>query len=124
MVKGQGSPELISDYGAQRTIWSRCIGTIRARIQCKSIYLYSSCSASLPDYLHSLYLFGGTAVAQWLRCCATNRKVAGSIPACVSGIFIDIISFISCYVPGVESAFNRNEYQEYFLGERVACAYG
>ena len=27
------------------------------------------------------------AVAQWLRCCATNRKVAGSIPAGVSGIF-------------------------------------
>ena len=22
----------------------------------------------------------GTAVAQWLRCCDTNRKVAGSIP--------------------------------------------
>jgi len=29
----------------------------------------------------------GTAVAQWLRCCATNRKVAGSIPADVIGIF-------------------------------------
>ena len=29
----------------------------------------------------------GTAVAQWLRCCATNRKVAGSIPAGVVGIF-------------------------------------
>ena len=28
-----------------------------------------------------------TAVAQWLRCCATNRKVAGSIPVRVSGIF-------------------------------------
>jgi len=27
----------------------------------------------------------GTAVAQWLRCCATNRKVAGSSPAGVSG---------------------------------------
>jgi len=27
------------------------------------------------------------AVAQWLRCCATNRKVAGSIPDCVFGIF-------------------------------------
>ena len=26
-------------------------------------------------------------MAQWLRCCATNRKVAGSIPAGVSGIF-------------------------------------
>ena len=29
----------------------------------------------------------GTAVAQWLRCCATNRKVAGSIPDGVIGSF-------------------------------------
>ena len=29
----------------------------------------------------------GTAVAQWLRCCATNRKVAGSILDGVIGIF-------------------------------------
>jgi hypothetical protein len=29
----------------------------------------------------------GTAVAQWLRYCATNRKVAGSIPDGVIGIF-------------------------------------
>jgi len=29
----------------------------------------------------------GTAVAQWLRCCATNRKVAGPIPDGVIGIF-------------------------------------
>ena len=29
----------------------------------------------------------GTAVAQWLRCCATNRKVAGSIPDGIIGIF-------------------------------------
>ena len=28
-----------------------------------------------------------TTVAQWLRCCATNWKVAGSIPAGVIGIF-------------------------------------
>ena len=27
------------------------------------------------------------AVAQWLRCCATNRKVAGSIPDGIIGIF-------------------------------------
>jgi len=33
----------------------------------------------------------GTGLAQWLRCCATNRKVVGSIPAGVSGFFIDII---------------------------------
>ena len=59
----------------------------------------------------------GTAVAQWLRCCATNRKVAGSIPAGVSGVFIDIKSFRS-----VDSASNRNEYKEYFLGVKAADA--
>ena len=32
-------------------------------------------------------IYVGTAVAQWLRCCATNRKVAGSIPADAIGIF-------------------------------------
>jgi len=31
--------------------------------------------------------FWGTAVAQWLGRCATNRKVAGSIPDCVIEIF-------------------------------------
>ena len=60
----------------------------------------------------------GTAVAQWLRCCATNRKVAGSTPSGVSGFFIDIKSFRSHYGPGVDSTSNRNEYQEYFLGIR------
>ena len=48
-----------------------------------------------------------TAVAQWLRCCATSRKVASSIPAGVSGFFIDIKSFRSHYGPGVDSASNR-----------------
>jgi hypothetical protein len=32
----------------------------------------------------------GTAMAHWLRCCASNRKVAGSIPAGVNGFFIDV----------------------------------
>jgi len=63
-----------------------------------------------------------TAVAQWLRCCATNRKVSGSIPAGVSGFFIDINSFRSHFDPGVDSASNRNEYQEYFLGVKAAGA--
>ena len=48
-----------------------------------------------------------------LRCCATNRKVAGSIPL---EFFIDIKSFRSHYGPGVDSAANINECQEYFLG--------
>ena len=28
--------------------------------------------------MHLVFILG-TAVTQWLRCCATNRKVAGSI---------------------------------------------
>jgi len=64
----------------------------------------------------------GTAVAQWLRCCATNRKVAGSIPASVSGFFFEITSFRSHYGSGVDSASNRNECQEHFLGVKAAGA--
>ena len=57
----------------------------------------------------------GTVVAQRLRCCATNRKVAGSIPA-------DIKSFRYHYDPEVNSGSKRNEYQEYFLGVKAAGA--
>ena len=64
----------------------------------------------------------GTAVAQCLRCCATNWKVAGSIPAGVSGFFFDIKSLQSHCGPGVDSDSNRNEYQEYLLGVKAAGA--
>jgi len=44
------------------------------------------------------------------------------VPAGVSGLFIDIKSFRSHYGPGADSASNRNEYQEYFLGvKRGRC---
>ena len=36
--------------------------------------------------------------------------------------FIDIKSFRSHYGPGVDSASNRNEYREYFLGVKAAGA--
>jgi len=68
------------------------------------------------------HMFLGTAVAQWLRCCATNWKVTGSIPAGVSGFFIGIKSFRSHCGPGVDSASNRNECQDLFLGVNVAGA--
>jgi len=64
----------------------------------------------------------GTAIAQWLRCCATNRKVAGSIPAGVIGFLVDINSSRSYCGLGVDSASNRNEYQVYFLGVKAAGA--
>jgi len=39
-------------------------------------------------YIIQLYLILlGTAVTQWLMYCATNRKVAGSIPAGIIRIF-------------------------------------
>jgi hypothetical protein len=57
---------------------------------------------ALPNV--GIYIYKGDAVAQWLRHCATNRKVAGS------DFFI------------VDSASNRNEYQEYFLGVKAAGA--
>ena len=50
----------------------------------------------LPEEAYSMKVFRifnfhmlllGTAVAQWLRFCATNRKFAGSIPAGVKWIF-------------------------------------
>jgi len=62
------------------------------------------CLSSLKLPLYKLIKWEwGTAVALWLRYCATNRKVAGSIPADV------IQSFRSHYGPGVDSASNRNE---------------
>jgi hypothetical protein len=40
--------------------------------------------------LYYFYFLLGTAVAQWLTCCATNRKFAGSIPDFVMEILTDI----------------------------------
>jgi hypothetical protein len=39
------------------------------------------------ELLPSIFYEEGTAVAQWLGYCATNQKVAGSIPEGVIGIF-------------------------------------
>ena len=52
------------------------------------LFRYSfSLFQGLPPYLGVCYFMWGAAVAQWLRCCATNRKVASLIPAGVIGIF-------------------------------------
>jgi len=40
----------------------------------------------------------------------------------VDFFLFDIKSFRSYYDPGVDSASNRNEYQEYFLGVKAAGA--
>jgi len=51
--------------------------------------------------------------------CAISRKVAGLIPGDVIlslEYFVDIKPFRSHYGPGVDTAPNRNEYQDYLLG--------
>ena len=59
--------------------------------ECADIHNYSL--QHFPSITLQLDIFRGirpiwrTAVEQWLRCCATNRKVAGSIPDGVIGIF-------------------------------------
>ena len=59
----------------------------------------------------------GTTVAQWLRCCATNPKVTGSIPAGVIGIFHWHNPSDRTMALGSDSASNRSEYQKHFLWE-------
>jgi len=94
----------------------------------KTVFIYSGCvfcnhamfkkccDFFRNDILRCITFQVGTVVAQWLRCCATNWKVAGSIPAGVIGFFIDIKSVRSHYGPGVDSASNRDEYQKHLLG--------
>ena len=64
----------------------------------------------LKLYTKYIYVYtvthGGTQWRSWLRNCATSRKVAGSIP---DGV-VRSMAF------GVDSASNRNEYQEFFGG--------
>jgi len=53
----------------------------------------------------------GTRWRSWLRHCAANGKVAGSITDVVIGVFIDIILPVALW-HWVRQAFNRNEYPE------------
>jgi hypothetical protein len=61
-------------------------------------------------------------VAQWLRHCATNRKVAGSIADGVIGIVHSHNPSGRTNGPEVDSISNINEYQEYFLGVKATGA--
>ena len=82
-----------------------CWFTDLESVQSVLSFLHGSTGSQLMEML----------LAQWLRRCATNRKIAGSIP--------DGVRIFHWYNPsdhtlalGVDSASNRNEYQEYFLG--------
>jgi hypothetical protein len=75
---------------------------------------------NLPAKLRGTASHSGPGVAQWLRRCATTRKVPGSIPGRVTGDFFRGIRQV--HVPGVNSAF-RNEYQYIPGGKDGRCVW-
>jgi len=81
-------------------------------------FVYRSLLPPVTIYISTKTL---RTVAQWLRCCATNRKVTGSIPDGVIEIF-HWHNPSDRTMARVESASNRNEYQEYFLEVKTAGA--
>jgi len=79
-----------------------------------------STGKSLPKCLEWLYF---RAVFLNHRATARYRPARGSPGICHLGYF-SFPSFRPHYGPGFDSASNRNEYQEYFLGVKTASAYG
>ena len=67
------------------------LNTYEDNVQLCTCWKLLSCIYSLQSskgpYMLALQLYSGTVVTQWLRCYVTNRKVAGSIPDGVIGIF-------------------------------------
>jgi hypothetical protein len=59
------------------------------------------------NFMHKFFIFNTSTYSSWCH-----------------GIFHWHKSFRSHYGPGVDSASNRNEYQEFFLGVNAAGAYG
>ena len=81
----------------QHNEYSRCIrndGTkirwlrkLECRFSFNVSYSLKCANGEEASNFGRLLMVRGTAVAQWLRCCATIRKIAGSIPNGVIGIF-------------------------------------
>jgi len=60
-------------------------------------------------------VFGGSRWRSWLRHCDTSRKVTAFDSRWCHWNFLLTKSFQPHCDPGVDSASNRNEHQEYFL---------
>jgi hypothetical protein len=100
-----------------RCCMNRAMYKRRYRVCCRH------CSALLTVQYIKLSHCGGTQWRSWLRHCAASWNVWGcSIPDGVTGfVFFDTMLPAALW-PGVDSACNRSEYQEYFLrGEGGRC---
>ena len=124
VLLGEGSPlfwmmAFVASSGSNSPFFLVCV-TMKTKALCFFRMLGTICPVAWCHFiedlnLQSLLIFnpwhdnkmkysnfnGGTTVAQWLMCCATNRKVAGSISAGVSEFFIDIKNYRSHYGRGV-----------------------
>jgi len=90
-------------FALRGSLFNRLDSNVKApdRNADRNNWVFLSPSREFPEYLHFLplplqfsiyqssyhFVADRSRVAQWLRCCATNRKVAGSIPAGVIGNF-------------------------------------
>jgi hypothetical protein len=88
------NPVLLS--GSLQTVWTCCCPSLPGFTKtCAEAWLAPDREvmhvAALQGFregtFHPVTFHEGYAVAQWLRHCATNRKVADSIPDGVTGIF-------------------------------------
>ena len=71
----------VKDGWAQSTEASNCIWEVERKRRMENIAWWRVLpSALFTNIIQITISRRGTAVAQWLRCCATNQKVAGSIP--------------------------------------------
>jgi len=109
--------------------WASPIQSIHPHLtSCRSILILSIhmlllkfCKLYILIFVSLLLCFGDRcSTVVKVRC--YKSEGAGSIPAGVSGFFFYIKSSRTHYGPGVDSASNRNEYQEYFLGVKAAGA--
>ena len=80
---------------------------------------YTTCGKYTTKKWQQLIL---TALAQWLRCCATNWKVDGSIPDGVAGIFHLRNPSNRIMALGWTQPLTEYEYQEYSLWVKAAGA--
>ena len=87
-------------------------------VMCIYIYIYIYIYSSLISF------YGGTRWRSWFRHCATSQIGRGFDSRWCHLNFSLSYSFRPHYGPGVDSATNINEYQEYFQRVKATDAYG
>jgi hypothetical protein len=81
---GRKQEDVIADFLVVQFVTELCLTLLKEYFMA----LLSPANKDFPFFLFFVHEdVWGVAVAQWLRYCATNREVAGSIPAGVNGIF-------------------------------------